>query len=425
MVMLIVISILPSAVLLRNYQINGTLSSILFFARAGAATGLALMMWELLMAARPLSVAITPDQRFLVKIHKTIGKYGALAIALHPLLYILYYAVEFGINLLYFDLSRTFSLSIFIGTIATILLIVIWVTSVSLRKRLKFRLWHLIHLITYIVIPLVLVHAVMIGTDPIARSFWYVYSAIYIFLVSYQVLFRLDILRKQYEIVELTNEADNVFSLHLKPLTKRPIIPQPGQYVYLKHRLIPETHPFSISGFSHKDNSLRITIKDLGPFSHVLETIQAGDTVTLDGPYGVFSREAFEDEDPIVILAGGIGITPFMPLLKKLEGGWNKQVHMFYGNRYAKDITFKDYMDRLAETNSNFRITHVLENSEDADFKHHVGFITSDILQQEIPEQLDNYKYFIVGPPPMMNAMLKMLDQQNIPKSKVFDEQFA
>ncbi len=420
----IVISLLPGIALLRFEQLELSLDILLFIARIGGVFGIGLMVWEVILASRTISKRLTPDYMFLLKIHKYVGKYGAFLILVHPLLYVFYYLIKYQVNLLNINFSSKFSVAIFIGMIATLMLLIIWVTSVSLRKKLKFRSWHLIHTLTYILVPTAILHTWMISSSDLARAFWGIYTIIYFSMLAYQIAFRFGHFRTKYTVESTETVADNTFTIVMKPVTNKYIKPEPGQFVYLKHQIIPEIHPYSVSNFDPNTGNISVTVKDLGPFSHVLETIQVGDPISLDGAYGVFSQEAFLDNHPAVLLAGGIGITPFMPLIRKIESGWNKPVFLFYGNRAQKDIAFLDYLNKLSTENPNFAVIHVLEKADDANIPHELGFISEEVIAKHLPDKIQNYDFYVVGPPPMMGAMQKMFDKVGVPKHRRHFEKF-
>jgi predicted ferric reductase len=418
---LIVISLIPGIFLLRFSDLDGTIRSVIFLARVGAVAGIIMLMWETFMGARSLVRLITPDTVFVTSMHKFLGKWATLLIIVHPVLYVIYYWVDYQINILEFDPTRKFSVAIWVGVAATAVLILIWITSVTLKKRLGFRKWHLIHILTYVIVPLVLVHTTLISTSRLGMTYWAVMSVLYFLLLGYQILFHLEVFRLKYEIVSLTVVGDNTFEIKMKPKSAKVITPQPGQFVYVKHALVPETHPFSVSAYDSATHELTIAIKDLGPFSHLMETAQIGDPVSLDGAYGVFMQEAIATSSPLVLLAGGIGCSPMMPFIQKLEDGWNKEVTMFMGNRERKDIPYFDRLTKLASEKPNFKIVHILENTEDDAFEK--GYITGDVLKKYLKDNLLAYEYFVCGPPPMMAAMDKLLKTVAHP-SRIHFERF-
>lgn len=421
LIALIVISLIPTVFVLRFDYLDGTLRTSLFFARLGAVLGTILLVWQIILGARGLVKLITPDLSFVIRIHKWIGKYAALLIIIHPIFYVIYFWLERGINLLVFDFGRISSVSIFIGLIATIVLLFIWISSVALRSKLKFRPWQLIHYLAYVIVPLVLIHAVLINKDPLALSYWFVLGSVFTVTLIYQILFRFNTFRSKYEVLDWLNVADNTFSIVLRPMNKSPLNPKPGQFVYVKHPIVPEAHPFSVSSFDLTTNQITITVKDLGQFSHMLETVQVGDKLYLDGPYGVFTSQVQGSPRNIVLLAGGIGITPFMHLLRNTE--INKEVLLFYGNREQKDIAFEQELNTIAQQMPNKRVVHVLEDSTGTSYLS--GYITKEHLIGNLSNTPVDYDYYICGPSAMMKAMHGVLTELGVSKSQIFSEDFA
>src|SRR5690606_23602977 len=84
----------------------------------------------------------------------------------------------------------------------------------------------------------------------------------------------------------------------------------------------------------------------VGKFTNHLESIKVGDTIYVDGPYGVFTREAQNDQ-PKVIIAGGIGVTPFVELVDRFG---NEKTYMFYANKMLEDAVNRDmFKEELGE----------------------------------------------------------------------------
>ncbi len=118
-----------------------------------------------------------------------------------------------------------------------------------------------------------------------------------------------------------------------------------------------------------------------------------------------------------IFIAGGAGITPFISIFKKLEKenklGNNK---LIFANKTEDDIIEQNYFNNLLGKN----FINVLSETEKKGFEH--GYITKDLIQAQI--QANNSYFYLCGPPPMMNAVLKQLKELDIDDERIIKEQF-
>jgi predicted ferric reductase len=181
-------------------------------------------------------------------------------------------------------------------------------------------------------------------------------------------------------------------------------------------------HPFSIAHYDPESHELDLIVKDLGPFSHLIQNLQIGDKLWLDGPYGVFTREVPTTKQDIVFLAGGIGIVPFVPNMAKVSE-LSKRMWLFYANREPADIIVKQKLEEFDQVHENFQLINVVEHEPEHLMEQ--GFITADLLRKHLGDDLTKYEYFICGPPPMLKAMLNHLNRTAVPSRQVHFEKFS
>jgi len=203
-----------------------------------------------------------------------------------------------------------------------------------------------------------------------------------------------------------------------------PIVFEPGQYVVMRvssEGEKPEPHPFSISS-SPSTPIIELTVKEVGDFTAAIGNLKPGDDVTLDGPFGKFSY-VFHDADNLVFIAGGIGVTPFISMLRDLfEKGFPRNVALIWGNKAERDITFREEIEGFAANHAQFKLTHVL--SEQDDWEGEKGYIRVGLLKQALAFEPDT-QYFVCGPPRMNDLVLAMLNDMDIPEDRVHTERFT
>jgi ferredoxin-NADP reductase len=178
-----------------------------------------------------------------------------------------------------------------------------------------------------------------------------------------------------------------------------------GQYmlVDLGEKLV---HPLSLSDCPEESEFIEFTKRMTGsPFCLRLESLKNGDSVIVKGPAGKFYCD--DSGGTVVMIAGGIGITPIRSILKsneKKRGGHCKFI-LIYGNLHREDIAFRDELENLKLP--DYRLVHVLSDTTGLE-KAYKGFITAEILSKEVPEPR-NVSYMVSGPPAMVEAIKKAL----------------
>jgi len=189
---------------------------------------------------------------------------------------------------------------------------------------------------------------------------------------------------------------------------------KPGQFILVKIQDNPEMYrAYSISGFDKENKTITIDVKKMkaGYGTEIIfETYKKGDQVILQGPIG---HELLIDESAkeIVLVAGGIGITPFRAIVKNLvENKTNiKNFTLIYGANKENEFMFDEEFKEYEEKSDKFNYIKVV--AFDEEYKGEKGFVT-DVLKKM---DLKDNKIYMCGPPPMTNAAEKLLLGMNVP----------
>ncbi|MBD1379396.1 FAD-dependent oxidoreductase [Metabacillus arenae] len=173
------------------------------------------------------------------------------------------------------------------------------------------------------------------------------------------------------------------------------------------------TRPFTLAS-APKENVVKITIgisDDPSDFKKAMLELKQGMKVRMSGPVGSFY---LKDNSPSILIAGGIGITPFRSILKQIkeEGNGNeKSIHLLYMES-KKSYIYKDELDEMAN-NISISVTY-LDSRDD--------------LHQEIDKlstlYKNNGKYFVAGPKSMVDSISIYLKNHNIPKRNIKKDVF-
>lgn len=159
-------------------------------------------------------------------------------------------------------------------------------------------------------------------------------------------------------------------------------------------------------------------------FKRSLEEAAPGTEVDIDGPYGSLTlhRNAAK---PAVLMAGGIGITPFRSIVKDAaERKLPHQVTLFYSNRTAGSTAFIGELERWQAQNPNFRLVATITEPDDQPWKHETGMIDAAFLQPRVTDPAGAI-YYVAGPPAFVTGMRAALDGLGADPDNIRTEEFS
>jgi predicted ferric reductase len=310
------------------------------------------------------------------------------------------------------------------ATVGTFLFIAVVVSSVVVvRRRLRYEWWYLVHLTAYAAIALAWFHQIPTGNelvlDRVAADYW---NSLYIATLVLLVFFRIGVpvlnaFRFRLRVAEVVEEGPGVVSLRIAGRGLDRLKADSGQFFlwrFLARDSWWASHPFSLSATPTND-SMRITVKALGDFSGKIRRVRPGTRVVAEGPFGTFT-ELVRRREKVVLIAGGIGITPIRALLEQMTG----DVTVLYRVVRDDDIIFRDELEELASArNIDLRFVvgdHDTDEGRDLLSPQHLQEIVPDIAEREV---------YVCGPPAMTNAIRANVRHANVPARFIHAERFA
>ena len=317
--------------------------------------------------------------------------------------------------------------------IVSIVALIALVVAALWRVRLKigYEAWHLSHVVLAVVaIAAGIAHMVGSGVylvDPWKRALWIGLTIFWIGLLLYvRIVKPLFMLRRPYRVAEVRGERGDTSTLVMRPDGHPGFRFTPGQFGWLTLWGSPfkiTGHPFSFSSSAEAaDGRVEMTIRNLGDFTSAIPKVSQGQRVYLDGPYGAFTIG--NPADMHVLIAGGIGVTPMMSMIRTLaDRGDRRPVTLLYGSRDWDSITFREELEAL-KARLNLTVVHVLANPP-AGWTGEQGFVTADLFRRHLPPPYAAHEYFICGPNVMMDAIERALGHMRVPLSKYHSERYS
>ena len=201
---------------------------------------------------------------------------------------------------------------------------------------------------------------------------------------------------------------------------------KPGQYVQFKVPGTDEFRAYSIASPPSQNNLIELIVR-LVPSglcsTYIHEALDIGDKITLTGPFGDFY---LREDSPrsIICIGGGCGMAPIRSILLHLkEKNMPRKVMYFFGARSKKDLFFTEELFKLQEEFPNFRYIPALSEPKPLDkWEGEAGLITQAV--EKIMPENGHTEAYLCGPPPMIDASIKVLTQKGVNEIYIYYDKF-
>jgi len=413
-----------------------------------AVAGFAILILQVVLTARFKSLDRIIGIDKITQFHKAMGIAAASLLLSHPLLMA---AGSKSLALFSFDLPWQINL----GKLALLFAVVTvffaltfsWLgppadspRKAGLRSASKsnqdaggfaalqdYNTWRFCHKAVVLVVILGFAHSLLIGPDlePVGmKILWWglfvVAGGIYAYRNFYIPVWG----RRIFEVIQVKPETHDTYTLTFKPKDGRALPRNPGQFMFLKLKRpgrLSEIHPFTISASSLRPDIIEATIKKSGNFTNTIDQTRPGDVGLIEAPFGRFSLVNY-DIEKFLFIAGGVGITPIMSMLRYLrDTNDTRPAILLYGNKTEEDIIFRDELSKLPE---NVKIVHILSRPEKS-WQEPKGHIDIELIQKYAGDILSEAGIFVCGPVAMMDMVTSCLKDAGIPAKRIHSERFT
>jgi ferredoxin-NADP reductase len=227
-------------------------------------------------------------------------------------------------------------------------------------------------------------------------------------------------------------ETPNVKTFRLIPISSSSHIPftfVPGQFLNLTFSIggarMNRSYSISSSPLQRKYVDLTVKREPRGAVSrHMVDLLKVGNEIEVGGPVGRFTFTGVEAQS-IVLISGGVGVTPMMSIARYLtERSWPGDIYFVYGCSTPAEFIFAKDIAQLQEVNPKLHVTVTMERSEGTDWKGHQGRITKELLAQTVPD-IALRRIHLCGPLIMMEAVKGLLAELQVPSEQVKTESFG
>ncbi|MFL6162526.1 MAG: ferric reductase-like transmembrane domain-containing protein [Jatrophihabitantaceae bacterium] len=396
---------------------------------AGRITGLlagygVVVLVALMARIPPLERGIGADR--LARWHAHGGRYTVSLVVAHGLLIIWGYAITAHTNVI--SQTSTLLLSypdVLMASVAGLLLVGVGVVSArAARRRLRYETWYYLHFYTYLAVALAFSHQFATGADfmtnRLARVAW---ASMYLVVAAAIVWYRFALpvrqaLRHRLRVAAVHREAPGVISIVISGRQLAGLSAESGQFFrwrFLTRQLWWAANPYSLSAAPRAD-LLRITVKDLGEHSAALARLRPGTRVLAEGPYGALTA-ARRTRRKVLLIAGGIGITPLRALFESLPAG-PRELTLLYRVSRESDVVFRDELEAIARQRGA-RLAIVTGRRAELGYDP----LAAAALTASYPD-LRHYDVYLCGPDAMTASASRALRTAKVPSRHIHRESF-
>jgi len=261
---------------------------------------------------------------------------------------------------------------------------------------------------------------------------------------------------RSFTVARVAKETESITSVYLVPEDGKPIAGfSPGQHLTLKVPVPGQAKPvvrcYTLASGLTTDptNAIegpcyKISVKAIvaptaatqsAPSSvhhgvastFINQSVRVGDRIEVKSPAGQFRLDE-SSPIPVVMLAGGIGVTPMISMLERLQAiGSQRSAVLFYGVRNSQDHAFAKQLQRIAAEMPNVHVINCYSQPLPGDVvgeQFHVkGYVSLDLLQQVLPN--NHYQFYLCGPPSFMESLYQGLVGWQVPESRIHYEAFG
>jgi predicted ferric reductase len=408
-------------------SLRGGAALMTTFGRVSGLLAAYLMLVELVLMARIPLLERAVGLGRLAAWHRGLGTNIVVLMVSHVLLVVWGYGLEDHRQ----PVSELFTVittypEMWKATIGVLLFVTVGIVSArTLRRRISYELWYLLHLATYAAALLVYGHQVSTGAEfvnhPVSQQIWRaMYVTVFVCLIIGRVIRPLIVIaRHPLRVERVVQESPGVTSVWLRGRKIDRLGATSGQFMrwrFLARGHWMSAHPYSLSAPPRPDR-LRITVKAAGDHSAAITSLRPGTIVLAEGPFGQFTASR-ASRDKTLLVAGGGGIGPIRALAEELANRGDDVV-VIHRVHTAQDLALWRELRRVAHKRQV--IVHGVVGS-----RRELGYdpMAADRLVGLVPDVADR-DVFICGPSGLTRTLVRSLRSLGLGDGQIHTEDFA
>jgi len=299
------------------------------------------------------------------------------------------------------------------------------------KKFGQYNIQVLLHNLNVVAVCFLFVHVMLSfsAQNPLVKVLYILYFGVAMGFYLYHKLIRPIFFTKKFQVDKVILESASMTTLELHPVNGKIFSYKPGQFAFIRLKdsaISAEEHPFSLTSEPDNEKTISMTIKKLGDWTEKVSEVQPGSMAMVDGPYGKFSPLNYDCSEGLVLVAGGVGITPMLSIIRYFEKhDRNQKIILFWGIKNNGDFICGNEFKRWLKEMKNFTFIPVVS---EGGFSGETGHINRKIMERYLQKsayKIDRCQYFFCGPRPMRGSIEKILLEMGVSKQRFHFENFS
>jgi predicted ferric reductase len=407
---------------------DATESTVEMSAISTGLVAFSLLVTAFVVMARVPSLLACLGVETILRIHRVVAVFGVVLVALHVVLVL----ASDPRGLAIFDLQHTTAAARAAVASTVALGVVVALALRRKRRQPRYEGWRLLHVaMAGTVFAAAFLHVWwlhhLVRYEELAA--WFIGTAMLVVAVAVRrwLWLPLRARRRAYVVERVTEVAGDAVTLEVRAHGHDGVPFRPGQFAWVKigtSSFVFEEHPFTIASTAEAPHRMQFAVKALGDFTELLRGVRPGRRVFIDGPYGQMTVDGLESSWGFVFIAGGIGITPMLSMLRTLADRGDRRRHtLVVGARCESDIVLRPEIERLRERLC-LSIAYTLQQPPEG-WTGESGRIDGALLDRWLPAKAPRrFDYFLCGPPVMVVDIAQDLRDRGIPGRRIHTERF-
>ena len=240
-------------------------------------------------------------------------------------------------------------------------------------------------------------------------------------------LIKLSVFKYSYRVDRVHGVGNNIYAVELLPEKDHRIVNMPGQFAFIKFKsanISGEEHPFTVSSTPTRSHALQFTILSSGDWTEKIRFLNKGDRAFISESFGIFGHLDMNSSGEMIMIAGGIGITPMLSILRYLLGiKSSRKIKLLWSTRTHKEIVYPDEFSNMEKSLPGLTINYIFTREEGQ--KRNAGRFDRDNLKTLTSGCSRDSIILLCGPPEMMSQVKKILISLGFPRKSIITERFS